>query len=69
MSKLSQITRTGPVWTDRSAVVEIGAARMTAPAYAVGDNTVQSVSGIHLPLADDGETVDMIFTFVAYRTT
>ncbi|WP_256445745.1 hypothetical protein [Skermanella sp. TT6] len=42
---------------------------MTAPAYAVGDNTVQSVSGIHLPLADDGETVDMIFTFVAYRTT
>lgn len=69
LSELSHVTRTSPLWTDRQTVIETRAPKLTAPAYTGGSKTVQSVSGIHLPLSSDGETVDMIFTFVAYRTT
>jgi len=41
---------------------------MTTPVYIGRDKLVRSVSGIHLPVSDDGETVNMIFTFVSYQT-
>ena len=67
----SELSRAGPdsmVWKDRMAVVETRAPKLTAPAYIGRDNLIRGVSGIHLPLSSDGETVDMIFTAVAYRT-
>lgn len=68
--RLSELNRVGPdsiVWTDRRTVVETGAPKLTAPSYIGGDKTVQAVSGIHLPVSTDGDTVDQIFTFVCYH--
>jgi hypothetical protein len=69
--RLSELNRTGPdsvVWNDRRTVVETRAPKLTAPSYIGGDKTIQAVSGIHLPVSGDGETVDQIFTFVCYHT-
>ena len=68
--RLSELNRLGPdsvVWKDRQAVVETRAPKLTAPSYTGGDKTVLGVSGIHLPLSEDGERVDKIFTFVSYQ--
>jgi|SRR4051794_11536253 hypothetical protein len=69
--RFSELSRIGPgsvVWEDRLAVVETRAPKMTTPVYIGRDKLVRSVSGIHLPVSDDGETVNMIFTFVSYQT-
>jgi hypothetical protein len=68
LSELTHVERDGPLWIDRIAVIETRAPRLTAPSYTGGDNTVQNVSGVHLPLSGDGDHVNMILTFVAYRT-
>jgi hypothetical protein len=68
LSELTHVERDGPLWTDRIAAIETRAPRLTAPSYTGRDKTVQGVSGVHLPLSNDGESVDMILTFVAYRT-
>ncbi|EWY36303.1 hypothetical protein N825_28950 [Skermanella stibiiresistens SB22] len=68
LSELSHIERGGPLWTDRLEVIETRAPRLTAPSYRGGDDTVRGVSGVHLPLSNDGGSVDMILTFVAYRS-
>jgi hypothetical protein len=70
-SLLSQLTHAGPasvVWRDRLAVVETRSPKFSTPPYAGGNPMVRGVSGIHLPLSADGETVNMIFTFVTYET-
>ena len=69
--RFSELTRVGPgsvVWKDRLAVIDTRMPKMTAPAYIGRDKLIQSVSGVHLPLSDDGEMVNMIFTFVSYQT-
>ncbi|WP_207458554.1 hypothetical protein [Azospirillum sp. SYSU D00513] len=56
------------VWKDRTAVVETGRPLLTVPPYTGGNHAVRRAMGIHLPLSEDGERVDVILTIVTYET-
>lgn len=68
--RLSELSHTGPgsmVWRHRREVVETGRPVFAIPPYTGADATVLRVSGIHMPLSEDGERVTMIFSVVAYE--
>ncbi|UEM06844.1 PAS domain-containing protein (plasmid) [Skermanella rosea] len=67
--RFSQLDHTGPgstVWQDRIRVVETRRPVLTTPPYHGPKAGIAGVSGIHLPLSSDGDTVDMILTAVAF---
>jgi hypothetical protein len=68
-ARLSELPHTGPgstVWRHRREVVETGRPVFAIPPYTGADETVLRVMGIHMPLSEDGETVNMIFSVVVY---
>lgn len=67
----SQMPGFGPgnyLWTHRAAVVESRLPIRSEPPYVGRVRAVRGVADIHLPLSDDGMTVNMIFTVVAFDT-
>lgn len=67
----SQMPGFGPgnyLWTHRAAVVESRLPIRSEPPYVGRVRAVRGVADIHLPLSDDGATVNMIFTVVAFDT-
>jgi hypothetical protein len=69
-SRLSELPHAGPgsmVWRHRREVVETGRPVFAIPPYTGADAAVQRVMGIHMPLSEDAEMVNMILTVVAYE--
>jgi hypothetical protein len=69
-SRLSELPHAGPgsmVWRHRREVVETGRPVFAIPPYTGADATVQRVMGIHMPLSEDAEMVNMILSVVAYE--
>ena len=65
----SELTHIGPdsqLWKQRATVVETGAPLCCEPPYVGQTPGVHRIVVIHLPLSEDGETVNMIFTAVAF---
>jgi hypothetical protein len=65
-SELPHASPSSRIWQDRAQVVESCRPVFVAPPYTGGDETVKRVSGIHMPLSEDGETVNMILTVVSF---
>jgi hypothetical protein len=66
----SELAHIGPdslLWKQRAAVVEKAAPLRCEPPYAGLTPGVRGVVVIHLPLSDDGETVNMIFTMTTFH--
>jgi hypothetical protein len=66
----SELPHIGPdslLWKQRAAVVETAAPLRCEPPYAGLTLGVRGVVVIHLPLSDDGETVNMIFTMTTFH--
>jgi hypothetical protein len=66
-SELPDIGPDSQLWKQRATVVETGAPLRSEPPYVGRTPGVHRVVVIHLPLSDDGETVNMIFTAVVFR--
>lgn len=67
--RFSELAHAGPssqIWKDRVQVVESRQPVFVTPPYTGGDEAVKTVSGIHMPLSDDDETVNMILTVVSF---
>ena len=67
----SRMPQFGPgncLWTHRAAAVESRAPTRSEPPYVGRTRGVRGVANIHLPLSNDDEAVNMIFTVVAFDT-
>jgi hypothetical protein len=56
------------LWTPRAEVVKTGIPLRSEPPYVGRTRGVRGVADIHLPLSNDGSTVNMLFTVVAYNS-
>lgn len=65
----SELAHTGPdshVWRDRAEVVERRAPKYVEPPYTGANKDIKGALGLHMPLSEDDETVDMIMTVVVF---
>ena len=65
-SELSHIGPDSLLWKQRANVVETAAPLRCEPPYTGLTPGIRGVVVIHLPLSDDGETVNMIFTMTTF---
>ena len=68
-SELSHVGPDSNNWKQRAEVVKTGAPLMCEPPYVGGSPGVDRVVVIHLPLSEDDQVVNMIFTVTSYHSS